>query len=118
MTAFSVNNELMVNGTSPDSLILTLCFFFIVKPQITTFESDPKIATVDKGMAITCKADGFPEPGYIIYHDDTNLTGVVNGMKLIQSINHSHAGQYKCVANNIIGSNSGSFFLTVKGEIV
>ena len=91
--------------------------FFIVKPNITTFESDPKIATVDKGMAITCKADGLPEPGYIIYHDDTNLTGVVNGMKLIQSINHSHAGQYKCVANNI-GSNSGSFFLTVKGEIV
>ena len=68
-------------------------------------------------MTITCVADAFPAPNYIIVHNGMKLTDVVHGMKTIQSANLSDDGRYECVANNSFGRVSASFNLTVNGKI-
>ena len=68
-------------------------------------------------MTITCVADAFPAPNYIIFHNGMKLTEVVNGVKTIQSASLNHDGRYECVANNSIGNVSASFKLTVNGKI-
>ena len=68
-------------------------------------------------MTITCVADAFPAPNYMIFHNGMKLTDVVNGVKTIQSANLSHDGRYECVANNSIGNVAATFNLTVNGKI-
>ena len=68
-------------------------------------------------MTITCVADAFPAPNYIIFHNGMKLTDVVNGVKTIQSANLGDDGRYKCVANNSFGRVSACFNLTVNGKI-
>ena len=68
-------------------------------------------------MNITCVADAFPAPNYMIFHNGMKLTDVVNGVKTIQSANLSHDGRYECVANNSIGNVRATFNLTVNGKI-
>ena len=75
------------------------------------------MATVGKSVKITCKADAFPPPKYMIFHNDTELTDVNNGVKTIMSVNYDDSGQYKCIAKNSRGNKSDIFNLTVKGEI-
>ena len=65
-------------------------------------------------MTITCVADAFPAPNYIIFHNGMKL--VVNGVKTIQSANLSNDGRYECVANNSIGNVRATFNLTVNGK--
>ena len=72
---------------------------------------------VGENVTITCKAEGFPQPDYIILHNGTSLTNVVKGMTTIKSVNYSDDGQYKCIAKNILGNVSASFNLIVQGEI-
>ena len=52
----------------------------------------------------------------VIFHIGTKLTGVVNGVKTILSVNFTDAGRYECVVNNSLGNKSASFNLTVKGN--
>ena len=66
-------------------------------------------------MKITCKAEGLPEPTYVIYHNGTKLTD--KGEITINPVKYSHAGEYRCNATNKFGMNSGNYFLKVKGEI-
>ena len=89
------------------------------KPKITSFNSDQKnnISPVGKNVTITCVADAFPTPNYMIIHNGMKLTDVVDGVKTIQSANLSDDGRYECVANNSIGNVSASFNLTVNGKI-
>ena len=68
-------------------------------------------------MTITCVADAFPAPNYMIFHNGMKLTNVVNGVKTIQSANLSDDGRYECVANNSIGNVPATFNLTVNGKI-
>ena len=75
------------------------------------------MATVGKSVKITCKADGFPPPEYNIFHNSTELTDVINGVKTIISANYNDSGQYKCIAKNSRGNKFDIFNLIVKGEI-
>ena len=75
------------------------------------------MATVGKSVKITCKADAFPPPKYKIFHNSTELTDVINGVKTIMSTNYHDSGQYKCIAKNSRGNMFEMFNLTVKGEI-
>ena len=94
-----------------------MCFFFIVKPTIKTFKSEPTIAILGKSLKITCEAEGVPEPNYIIRHNGSILAGVTDGMKTIKPVQYSDAGSYTCTADNILGSSTESFNLTVKGTV-
>ena len=89
------------------------------KPKIASFISDQKnnISPVGKTVTITCVADAFPAPNYIIFHNGMELTDVVGGVKTIQSANLNNDGRYGCLANNSIGNVSASFNLTVNGKI-
>ena len=66
-------------------------------------------------MKITCKAEGLPEPTYVIYHNGTKLTD--KGEITINPVKYSHAGEYRCNATNKLGMDSVTYFLKVKGEI-
>ena len=100
------------------SCILMFFFPFIVKPNITTFKSDPVIAIFNQSVKITCKAKGLPAPTYFVYHNGTKkLTGVVNGEKTIELVKQSDAGEYRCKASNILGNDIWNFNLTVHGKI-
>ena len=68
-------------------------------------------------MTITCVADAFPAPNYMIFHNDMKLTDAVDGVKTIQSANLSDDGRYECVAKNNVGHVSANFYLTVNGKI-
>ena len=90
------------------------CFFpILVKPTSTTLKSVPEIAIITKSVKIICKAEGLPEPTYVIYHNGTKLTD-----KGEVTINPkcSHAGEYRCNATNKLGMDSQTYFLKVKGE--
>ena len=94
-------------------------FLSLDKPQITSFNSDQKnnISPVGKTVTITCVADAFPAPNYVIFHNGMKLTDVVDGVKTIQSANLSNDGRYECLAKNSIGNVSASFNFTVNGKI-
>ena len=72
---------------------------------------------VGENVTITCQAEGFPQPDYIIFHNGTSLTNVVKGMTTIKSVNYSDDGEYKCIANNSLGDVSASFDFIVQGKI-
>ena len=68
-------------------------------------------------MTITCVADAFPAPDYVIFHNGMKLTDVVNGVKTIQSAKLNNDGRYECLAKNSIGNVFASFNFTVNGKI-
>ena len=107
----------MVEFTLLYRCIFLMCFFFIVKPFIKTFKSEPTLVILGKGLKITCEAEGVPKPNYIIRHNGSILAGVTDGMKTIKPVKYSDAGSYTCTANNILGNCTESFNLTVEGEI-
>ena len=92
---------------------------YLDKPKFTSLSSDQKnnISPVGKTVTITCVADAFPAPNYVIFHNGMKLTNVVNGVKIIQSANLGDDGRYECVANNSFGHVSASINLTVNGKI-
>ena len=92
---------------------------YLDKPKFTSLSSDQNnnISPVGKTVTITCVADAFPAPNYIIFHNGMKLTHVVNGVQTIQSANLSDDGRYECVVNNSFGNVSASFSLTVNGKI-
>ena len=103
----------MVEFTLLYRCIFLMCFFFIVKPFIKTFKSEPTLVILGKGLKITCEAEGVPKPNYIIRHNGSILACVKDGMKIIQSVKHSDAGEYTCNAGNILGNETQSFSLFV-----
>ena len=73
--------------------------------------------TLHNGPAfLMCESDGFPKPSFTIIHNDST---VVSNDKtyVISKVNWSDSGHYKCVANNKLGSDSKSYYLTVVGKI-
>ena len=93
--------------------------FVLDRPEIKYFGSDQKndMAAVGKSVKITCKADASPPPEYKIFHNSTELTDVINGVKTIVSVNYDDSGKYKCIAKNCRGNMFEIFNFTVKDEI-
>ena len=97
-------------------------FICLDKPTNIVFQSGNQnkyIAVVGEKVTITCKAEGFPAPNYIILHNGTplNTTDVVNGVTTINSVQRSDDGQYQCIANNFLGITNASFNLIVHGKM-
>ena len=55
----------------------------------------------------------FPPADYILFHNETRLTDVVDGVKTISSASRNDAGKYVCVARNSLGNVSDIIFLSV-----
>ena len=76
--------------------------------------TNEEIAYLGKEATITCKAEGYPEPTYTLYHNTTQLTQNVNGgLYTITDIKLDDAGEYKCVAENTLGDVTESCNLTL-----
>ena len=113
-----LTDHVVIEFTSPYRRIFFVFFlFFIAKPTIKIFKSEPTIGILGKSLKITCEAEGVPKPNYTIRYNDSILAGVTDGMKTIKPVQYSDAGSYTCTADNILGSSTKSFNLTVKGEI-
>ena len=98
------------------NILLHACMFFpfLVKPTSTILRSVPEIAIITKSVKIICKAEGLPEPTYVIYHNGAKLT---DKGEITINPKCSHAGEYRCNATNKLGMDSQTYFLKVKGEI-
>ena len=76
---------------------------------VIAFTKNPTV--INEAITITCASDGFPEPIYTIYHNDT-VVGT-NKTYTISQVKREDAGTYKCIANNTLGKDSDSFYLNV-----
>ena len=72
-----------------------------------------EIATIGDTVKIICKGVAFPPANYTLFHNETQLTDVVDGVKTISSASRNDAGKYVCVARNSLGNVSKSFFMSV-----
>ncbi|XP_046858840.1 carcinoembryonic antigen-related cell adhesion molecule 5-like [Xenia sp. Carnegie-2017] len=73
-----------------------------------------------QNVIVTCESDGYPEPTYTIYHNGA----VISNKKtyIINSINFSNAGSYRCEAKNKLENDSSDVknltIITVKPTVV
>ena len=82
----------------------------------TNITFKPSTVKVGERLDITCESSGLPEPKYIITNS-TNDTVSEAKTFIIPKVNMGDAGIYTCIATNILGSDSASGNLTVKGKI-
>lgn len=76
-------------------------------------ESDASVLENDF-ISIDCVVDGFPTPDIIWYKDQEELTVESNEIRLtFQNILEQDAGNYQCLATNILGMTTKSFKLKV-----
>ncbi|XP_028399536.1 uncharacterized protein LOC114522950 [Dendronephthya gigantea] len=61
---------------------------------------------------MTCSSHGLPAPRYVIYYNDSIVVASMMTYT-ISRVNWTHAGTYKCVANNAFKNDSASEFLNV-----
>ena len=66
-------------------------------------------------VTISCTSFGFPEPSYNITHNETIFI-TTNKSYTIDVVKYSHAGVFKCVATNRLGSDSDNETLNVVGK--
>ena len=95
--------------------LLVLNFLCLDKPIIVVFasEQNKEIVTIGDTVKIICKGVAFPPADYTLFHNETRLTDVVDGVKTISSASRNDAGKYVCVARNSLGNVLKSFFLSV-----
>ncbi|XP_028410700.1 matrix-remodeling-associated protein 5-like [Dendronephthya gigantea] len=86
------------------------------KPANIKIELLPNPAVIDGSVTIKCSSEGFPEPNYIITHNDCKLVTTKKEITL-QNVQWKDIGTYKCLANNSLGSDSKSEFLEVKDKM-
>ena len=70
---------------------------------------------VGGSVTITCTSRGFPEPKYNITHNGTEVS--TEKTYIVPMVEWKHAGTYKCFVWNILGNDSDSDYLIVKGKI-
>ncbi|XP_028399386.1 peroxidasin homolog [Dendronephthya gigantea] len=82
------------------------------KPIITAITIAPKTVGVGGTVNITCEFNGLPEPNIKIEKSGSD-TVFRSKMHTIEDVKKDDAGEYVCVANNSIGSDSKSATLIV-----
>ena len=67
-------------------------------------------------VTINCTLiDGFPLPNISWFHMDTELIMFHNSSKIVITVDDDTIGGYTCVATNMLGSDSATSFLDIKG---
>ena len=95
-----------------------LYIFFVYCVQ-STRESRfrPIQIKVGSSVIITCSSNGFPEPSYIITHNDTRLVSTDKNITLYNVL-WNYTGTYKCFVNNSLRSSSDFKYLNFKGMTI
>jgi hypothetical protein len=94
------------------TIYIEICFF-IDAPEELCFNEE---AVVGESFTIKCEAaDGHPEPSYTIIHNNTEVVSTEKTYT-IPVVNKSHAGLYKCIAENKLGKISKDYNLSVIGR--
>lgn len=101
---------------------------FLVAPQIAPFSINEEPANWGEQISAVCSVlKGDPpieirwslngEPITRSSHPDITITktGKKNSLLVIDSVTAHHAGEYTCVASNLVGSVSRSAELSVNG---
>ena len=90
-----------------------LCFF-VDKPINTKIEVSEE-AYVGEKLVISCNSEGHPAPRFTITHNVT--TNIVSGHSIYikDKVDYSDAGIYECIAKNILGNDTDSGKLIIKG---
>ena len=86
------------------------------KPKATSIALIPEPAILGAPVIIMCKSNGFPEPSYIIFHNDSTVVST-DKTYVISKVKWGDSGSYQCFANNKLGSDSESYYLRVVGKI-
>ncbi|XP_046858238.1 immunoglobulin superfamily member 10-like isoform X2 [Xenia sp. Carnegie-2017] len=73
------------------------------RPQQTNITISLMSVKQGQTVTITCESDGYPEPTYTIYHNGAVISN--NKTYIIQSVNFSHQGSYRCQAKNKLGND-------------
>lgn len=103
---------------------------FLVAPQIAPFSISEGPANWGEQISAMCsvlKGDSpieirwslNGEPITRLAHPDIMIsnTGKKTSVLIIESVTARHAGEYSCVASNLVGSVSRSAVLSVNGEL-
>ena len=108
-----------------------LYFVITVPPQVAPFAIGEEAANWGEQVSATCNILKGDKPVEIEWflnnelittetHPDILITK--NGQKMsilmIESVAAHHAGEYSCVASNLVGSSSRSAVLSVNGNLL
>jgi len=99
-----------LNGISADQISKLSPPVFSTK---TKEAEKSQIQTVGSDLKLTCKASGFPAPTVHWYRDD-QLYQNRGGDLTLRSLQKRDSGAYSCVAQNIIGTVSTTFDVSVR----
>ena len=86
----------------------------LVKPEKTAIGFFTKSVKIGESVTIACASDGFPEPRFTIFHNDTKIVSTKKTHTLIK-VKWDDAGMYKCFTCNEWGNDSAFANLTIKG---
>jgi hypothetical protein len=92
-------------------------FLFFTDKPIKTKITVPEEAYFEKRFNITCDSDGQPAPSFTIIHNNTII--IVSNKTIVtytKDVQYNDAGIYTCIAKNLLGNDSDSGNLTVKGK--
>ena len=92
-----------------------LIFFFSVKPVNTAIGFSTKSVKIGGSVTIMCSSDGFPEPRFTIFHNDTKAVSTEKTYTIC-NVKWSDAGMYKCFARNELGNDAAFAIFTVEGK--
>ncbi|XP_061074275.1 cell adhesion molecule 1-like [Conger conger] len=88
------------------------------KPEVKIFVEFPEGLTREgENLELTCKAKGKPQPqqiNWVKVDDDVPSHAVITGTDLlIENLNKSYNGTYRCVASNSVGESYDDYILYV-----
>uniref|UniRef100_A0AAR2JH54 Cell adhesion molecule 1 n=1 Tax=Pygocentrus nattereri TaxID=42514 RepID=A0AAR2JH54_PYGNA len=91
------------------------------KPEVKIVVGFPQGLTREgENLELTCKAKGKPQPqqvNWVKVDDDVPSHAVITGTDLlIENLNKSYNGTYRCVASNSVGESYDDYILYVYGE--
>ena len=90
--------------------------FFADKPIKTKIEV-PKEVCVGEKLVINCHSDGLPAPSFTITHNVATNIVSNHSIYIKDKVDHSDVGLYECIAKNVLGKDTDSGHLIVKGKI-
>ncbi|XP_028413716.1 vascular cell adhesion protein 1-like [Dendronephthya gigantea] len=85
----------------------------IFKPVNTVIRFSQKSVEIGKSVTITCASEGFPEPRFTIFHNDTKVVSN-DRTYTICKVKWDDAGTYKCFAKNELGNDAAFAIFAVE----
>ena len=93
-------------------------YFFLLAPPVITSPSTSKMKLLeDDELNVSCDTQGNPSPSTLWYRREKNDLKILAYSRLqIKNVKRSDAGNYSCMASNIIATVEKSLTLEVLGR--